>query len=475
MRKILITVFILLFTLSTGCSKVSLKDTQAIKIPKNNNLIIEGNWLIEETILIDKEIEINQEEKALIEIGKDKISIGDKEYDNLNYRLKVVDRDYILSYEFNFKLKDIVDMKEKTEVISMISHNKIIGEFILEGDTSGYLYYQGILFKLRKSEEEINDINNKEIFKTDYKMEDYNSPVGVMLALKSTRQELEDGSYSTESYRTLWISFKDNEIQPILEKDYIIFPRMKGIWTIKNNVITDNNKHIEYFTANKMDGYEINTTLDMVKVNTNNVYKNITFVSNDYISMEIYEGNNFENKFPIYKTIPIDNNNADKGLSIEEIYSEQEKQQYKSDFDMKLKSLTSEKNINSTLDYSNFKVDRLEGKWRLIGNILSLDGENNPYIININPVDEILNYDRLLISWKEFKSRFPFIKDAYTSPNGRLAIVIVNNKLLVYEIEKDGISLNPLIDIDINENEEVIMAEWANGSYVDYWEKAFKN
>ena len=77
--------------------------------------------------------------------------------------------------------------------------------------------------------------------------------------------------------------------------------------------------------------------------------------------------------------------------------------------------------------------------------------------------------------WKELKIKFPFIKDAYTSPNGRIAIVLLDNKLLVYEIKEDEIDLNPLLNIDIKENEEVIMAEWANGSYVDYWENAFKN
>ena len=33
----------------------------------------------------------------------------------------------------------------------------------------------------------------------------------------------------------------------------------------------------------------------------------------------------------------------------------------------------------------------------------------------------------------------------------------------------------PLAEINLKEDEEVIMAEWANGSYVDQWEKAFKN
>ncbi|WP_300382536.1 hypothetical protein [Clostridium sp.] len=479
MKNFLITVFILLFTLTTGCSTVSLKENSTIKPPKNNNILVEGNWIVEEIKLIDEKIEINKEEKnkvkKVIKIKEDKISILNKDYEKVNYKLKVVNNDYMLSYEFNFKLKDILANKDKIDVISIISSNKIIGEFILEKDNYGYLYYQGILFKLKKSEKEINYIENKEIFKTDYKLEDYNSSVGVMLALKSTRQQLEDYSYSEESYRTLWISFKDNEINPILQKDYIIFPRMKGIWNIKSNIIKDNNNYIEYFTTNKIDSLEDNNTSNNIQNNTTDIYKNITFISNDYISMEIYQGEDFKNQFPIYKTIPIDNINSEKGLSIKEIYSEDGKKQYEKDFNVKLESLKINSDINPKIDYSNFKIDRLEGKWILIGNIPSVDNEYNQYRININPVDKILNYDRLLISWKELRSNFPLIKDAYTSPNGRLAIIVLDNNLLVYEIEEDNINLNLLAEINIEENEEVIMAEWANGSYVDYWENAFKN
>ena len=80
----------------------------------------------------------------------------------------------------------------------------------------------------------------------------------------------------------------------------------------------------------------------------------------------------------------------------------------------------------------------------------------------------------MLIPWKDLKGRFPFIEDAYTSPTGRIAIIIFNNKLFVYELEEGSIKGNSLISIDLNEGERVIMSEWATGSYVDTWTKAFK-
>ncbi len=127
------------------------------------------------------------------------------------------------------------------------------------------------------------------------------------------------------------------------------------------------------------------------------------------------------------------------------------------------------------IDYSNFKLDRVKGKWILVGNINLLDSDIFDYRINISPLNRILNYDTLLISWKELKAQNPFIKDAFTSPNGRIAIVQLEDSLLIYEIKDRDINPTPLLTIDIEENEEIIMAEWANGDYVKRWENALKN
>lgn len=474
-------IFIFIFTFNIGCSKVNGKDTQSIKAPNNENLTIRGTWKVEDINIIDDEIENKDEillqKESLISISSSKISIFNKIYNEPNFKLKVVDKNYILSYELNLMLKDVIDSSNNVDIISLIDSNNLIGEFIVIDDNHGYLFYSGMMLKLFRE-----DMNPRDIESTNNKVEaeivdeDYNSNVGVMLALKTPRTDIGDGKYQDSRYRTLWISLKDNKLEPVLEKNNIIFPRLNGIWTIEKKAIDEKGIYNEYFITKPIDGREDSRITSDISINS---YKDINFVSNDYISIERYEGENFNNLFSMYRTIPIDNINSYQGLSIDEIYSPEVKQKYEKDFNEAFDSLSLEKQnlLSDKVDYTNFTMKRIEGKWTLVGKIISDDPNENGYDfrLSINPNKKILNYDTLLIPWKDLKGRFPFIEDAYTSPTGRIAIIIFNNKLFVYELEEGSIKGNPLISIDLNEGESVIMAEWATGSYVDTWTKAFKD
>lgn len=481
LKRFFLLLLILIFTFNIGCSKVNGKDTQSIKAPDNENLSIKGTWKIEYINILDEEIENKDEilslKDSLISISSNNLSIFNKSFSNPTFKLKVVDSNYILSYELNLTLRDIIETNSKVDIISLRSSNNLIGEFIVVDDNNGYLFYSGLLLKLVKEDDKPTDIEeaNNEI-ETEVLDEDYDSDVGVMLALKTPRVELEDGSFTDSSYRTLWISFKDDEIQPIIEKDDIVFPRINGIWTIQKKLESNDSQHIEYFIAKPIDGRIDSVILDDTSVN---VYKDINFISDDYISIEKYEGNDFENIFNIYQTLPIDNINSKQGLGIEEIYSDEVGQVYERNFNEALEALSNEdaEDLLPRVDYTNFTIRRIEGKWSLIGKIMSknINEEGIDYRISINSSKKILNYDTLLIPWKDLKSRFPFIEDAYTSPTGRIAIILFSNRLFVYELEDRNIKGGPLVTIDLNEDEEVIMAEWASGSYVDTWARAFKD
>lgn len=481
-KKVLLLGIIFIFTIITGCSKVNGKDTQAIKAPYNNDLQIEGIWNIDYINIIDNEIENKNEvldlEDSQINISNKDITILNKTYINPKYKLKIVDKTYTLSYEFNLKLEDLVDEGSKFDVISIIDSNTIIGEFVLINKSNGYLFYDGLILKLIKKD---NSPKKTEIISSEVKedevLEDYNSEVGVMLGMKTPRRLMDDGNYTNEEYKTLWISFKNGTLQPIIEKNNIIFPRMSGIWSISSEIINnDINHHIEYLTAKPLDGREEDQLLER---ETTNVYKNINFVSNDYISIEKYEGDNFKNKFPIYQTVPIDNINSRNGLNIEEIYNIDSKEKYKKEFNQTIDTLPDEKKdlLDININYSNFTIKRIEGKWSLVGNIPAIDNNNDgiEYRISISPSKKILNYDTLLVSWRDLIDDFPFIKDIYTAPTGRIAIIVFSDKISVYEMEDRNIKGSPLMNIQLSDGEEVIMAEWASGSYVDSWAKAFKD
>ncbi|MDU5106558.1 hypothetical protein [Clostridium sp.] len=480
-KRIFSLIIILIFTFNIGCSKVNGKDTQSIKAPNNENLTIRGMWKIEDINIVDDEIEnkdeILSQKDSLISISSSKISIFNKTYQFPTFKLKVVDGSYVLSYELNLTLKDIIAPSNKVDIISLIDSNNLIGEFIVIDNNNGYLFYSGLLLKLVKEDVNPRDIENStNKIEAEVIDEDYNSNVGVMLALKTSRRESENGIFHDASYRTLWISFKDNKIEPILEKNNIIFPRLNGIWTIEKKEINDEDIHNEYFIAKPIDGREDTKIGNDISVS---LYKDINFISNDYISIERFEEDDFNYSAPIYRTIPIDNINSYQGLSINEIYSTEVKEKYERDFNEAFNSLSLEEqnSLINKVDYTNFTIKRIEGKWALVGKIISKNPNEKgvDFKLSINPNKKILNYDTLLIPWKDLKGRFPFIEDAYTSPTGRIAIIIFNNKLFVYEIEEGSIKGNPLISIDLNEGESVIMAEWATGSYVDTWTKAFKD
>ena len=109
-----------MFTFNIGCSKVNGKDTQSIKAPNNENLTIRGTWKVVDINIFDDEIENKDEillqKESLISISSSKISIFNKIYHEPSFKLKVVDKNYILSYELDLMLKDVIDLSHNVDI-----------------------------------------------------------------------------------------------------------------------------------------------------------------------------------------------------------------------------------------------------------------------------------------------------------------------------------------------------------------------
>ena len=85
----------------------------------------------------------------------------------------------------------------------------------------------------------------------------------------------------------------------------------------------------------------------------------------------------------------------------------------------------------------------------------------------------MINYNSLYIPWKSLIDELTFLKDAYTSPGGKIAIVQFSDYISIYRIVNGVIQGSPLSTILIEDNEEIVMAVWCSGNYVDSWEKFF--
>ncbi len=255
---------------------------------------------------------------------------------------------------------------------------------------------------------------------------------------------------------------------------------MNGIWNINKKFIKSN-YYYEYFDAKPINYKNPinNDNKNLENINKNR-YLSINFVGNDYIATEVYEGNNFKGEFSKYEVLPIDNITSNLPIVISDIFDNDANKDFKQTYNNIIDGFSKEEKekYSPYVNYSNFSLKRVNGKWTIVGKIspaYGMDGSGYDYTLNLKQNKKLLNYDSLLIPWKTLKRELPGIKDAFTSPNKRIALIVTEEGLIIDEIESSKINNVPLDVIEMDKNDEIIMAEWCIGDYVDNWEKPFLN
>ena len=89
------------------------------------------------------------------------------------------------------------------------------------------------------------------------------------------------------------------------------------------------------------------------------------------------------------------------------------------------------------------------------------------------PKKTLIGYDDLSPSLSSIKDRVPDVIDAFSSPSKDILITVSKTILSVFELKNNNISLSPIVQIKLKENETVIMDQWAQGDYIEAWTKAF--
>ena len=477
MNKKFLMVFFLIIILFFGCNS-------NIGNEENNDIFnFTGTWRIDSVEQLGEKDESEDTSSYLIgdeiKLGNNKINIAGNYRQDIHYKLKAIEGDYILSYENNLTMNNFMNGREMVDLISIIDKNQIIGEFFLNSDTEMILLYKNNLIKLSKVSKIANfdDIREDRNIGNTTEEENFDIQEGVMLGIKTPSKKIDDGVYSNDEYRTLWISHDNWKIGNIYEKPNIIFPRLNGIWKLEINQKSINGFEYDQFQVGKYDEKFKNDTVENIMLDKSE-YKTIKFVGNDYIAIGKYQGDSFEGNYPIYQIIPINNINIENGLQADEIFIGDEKEKYLEEFQNKINSLSKERidelNISS-LDYNNLAIERRIGRWTFVANLLpkNMNEAGESFKLSILPDSRFINYNSLYISWKSLKQQLGFFKDAFISPLAKIILVQFDSYIAVYKIENGNIITEPLVTIPIEENDEIIMSEWASGSYVEQWEKAF--
>lgn len=495
--KLLCAVFALILLLP-GCQEGS-GDTVGKIIPPDNRLMpVAGRWKIE-GVLHSNFTEVSDEDREKwaskpVQFSEDFLQIGQDFFEAPQYKVKSVRTDEYLLYRHKQPAEKYGIEEKEIIVVTVAARDIYSVEAVLLGEDKLIIELEDFILYLSRISKEVDysliDRHNENSSRGNDSVTNNRTlaRTGLVLGLKYASRS--SGGEVEYRYRTLWIGSEDKKLHPILETEGIFFPRHDGFWRIEEKKINMNSRSENVFYAysvlngNSAELRDLSLNAEKWGNRTGNITRSISYICNDYIVIESngrggYEtGSGSWNQSSIQLQL-VNNLPNLKGIKISDIAG-----------DTGYKVLNSGKReALSRLDGGNIKVignipqDENYGLFRVAGHWLfkgRLEYENQgvfkyqDFNINIIPSSELVFYDDLWIPWTQIKDRVPEAIDAYTSPNRDIAVIVTRDRVLVFEINKDSLGDNPIKKINLKNNEAVIMAEWARGSYMDSWENSFK-
>lgn len=474
--KKLSLLFILVLSTLLGCSDTGPDNALKVYPPLNQQLTIEGTWEVVGDIS-------GEWQGSLIQFSEKYIMLGEELLQSPSYRVRRVDvQDYIFYSlrsdldNFSISTEDIQDI----DVMTITENGQFIGDILmLQADEAILqLHNSSLLLKKLRNETDIS-LNPSDSLPEVPITESSGDPEGNRTALLLSLKKPEgNNSYS---YKTIFIAAQNNQLITTLEGNGIYFPRRSGFWQIavERNTINQYSQDLIFSSNILANTQKLETIEERAAMNIKEDYsiiRNILYLGNDYISIEEVrqrDGITMEN---IVSLVPVDTLPNIKPVDISDLVGDKGT----TAMDAARKNTMEEKGLSafglkpSSLRNSNLTLERRMGRWIFKGRLSytadkSLRTED--YSINLIPPNSLVYYDALAIPWTNVKDKIPEAVDVFTSPNKDIAAIITKNEILIYSTVNGEIVGVPLKKIKLEDNESIIMAEWATGQYMDIWEK----
>lgn len=302
---------------------------------------------------------------------------------------------------------------------------------------------------------------------------------GLLLGLR------QDVDKNISTYRTLWIApDKDNNLKVIKEMNFILVPHKDTFWQVEpvHYSFANTEDSIEYPVAHAIsDSY----TPETFEYKYNTYKSKLNFVDRNHVSISTYINSHPTNgksslnescavveleKLTHYKhtedNVTMYNVFKDKSIPIIRKY--------------KTSKVTSGENpkgnsINTTSG-DNWSIARNDGNWiAQIGKTFKYSGNSSKFILyntNLDLPQNIVSYNELCTNFSSIKSVIPDAEDAISSPTKETLGIFTSNKLTLYPYSDNKIG-KPIFDVNLNEGETMIMAQWTSGNSIEDWTKTF--
>jgi hypothetical protein len=466
---------LILTLLLGGCSGLSWTTAGKIIPPINHSCPLEGKWTVLEDLHSAGHLEVKNHrwtgDSALF--SPEVAMLGNYVWKNPNYKIKQVNStDYIMTKYLSLS-SSLVPNNKEVEVVTVSTADNFLGEFMKINDTKIIAFIQNNVLLLQKVSDKItgsvagttpNDLISNS--------ENNAGASGVFLGLKIPQKNHD------YVYQTLWLAADDKKLHPLLIENNIFFPRSSGFWElqVKNirNGQSSEDKLFAHDVSNKVIEIPSRSNENIRSYAPKETHQRIIdYIGNDYAAIE-----NDINGVDQLQVLPVDKISAQEGINVSDLLGTGGLKIYNSARKNALQFLNNEgiTSVNNDRFEENFGLTRKNGHWYLQGRI-NYQKDNQPqymdYSINVIPPAKLIYYDTLCLSWQNIKDRVPDALDAFTSPNRDIALIKTENSLDVFGISSDQLDSEPLARIKLKKGESVVMAEWATGSYVDNWEKAF--
>lgn len=468
-KKLILLLFVLLIYLFvSGCSPLEYSIEDKISPPNHNQIAIQGTWKIEKYIPVysSKKTEENVENyigKTALFDQNTCVFANEKchspEYKNIN----VAGMDY-LQNTYRIDPTQFGTIGDRIDVITVTSNNQFFYEFIKIDEQTmlaylddGFLYLQKESNVVKVDQKKVDPIQENKEQKNREKEKYPSLKSGVLLGIRS----------DDNTYRTMWMSADHEKLFPIVEKDQLLVPRMKGFWEV-GNLKTEGQSRLY---ARPVDHGPSLVDTQKWSILKESPERKITFVGPDYIGTE---------RNSRYDVMPLDYIEQGKGITLSEVFAGNADQGLMRSSETFIASLERDKAelLLKQPSEDNFTLERRHGHWILRGRMYyqeTVDGKNyEDFDINLLLPKKLINYDEMDIPWSEIKDKLPWITDAYLSPVKNFIILVSKNDLSIYMIKDGQIADEPLKEIQLDQGDQIIMAEWAIGNYVEMWEEAVR-
>ncbi|OXM83907.1 hypothetical protein [Paenibacillus rigui] len=314
----------------------------------------------------------------------------------------------------------------------------------------------------------------------------------VLLGLRTDHIQAGQTEYST--YRTLLLAKDQGNLQKVAEGDGILMPYKSDFMKIEPQSQRNEGEQSIVLSASQALEANKNRVSQPMTSGPFKLSEKLLFAGNRYLSVlqtirQSDQGQEAQYEYvwvkqvqDIAKSNPrtIQDPARDPHVSLKTIYGDAVQPSlrllnvYKPQASSKITGTASIDDIGES-----WTIGRKQGQWVPQLAAYSNQAANHVFGYQLRDVpitlpESVVSYDRLTTNWNDILRIRPDALDAFSSPNNEMFGIVSDKDISIFSSEGHGDS-NPLLKVELQQNESVVMIQWAiDEPFIELWKEKTK-